>query len=248
MTEKKITDSGYTPRAASNTVTYVLGGIAFVVVIIVVVVAILWQRHNDGPRNDGYGTVKDPAVELSLLDGGAVQLARPEAAPVIDIFEDPMCPYCSDLEDKHGQELAQKIDEGVVAVRYHLINFLDAQSASGDYSTRAVAASRCVAETENARIYSAFHAGLFDPDFQPEEGGDSDPNDTDLADLARTSGSSDLGVECITTGEQRDAAAADSATGRDELADSGARGTPGVLVDGAVVDALGNSEWLVSIG
>jgi hypothetical protein len=55
-------------------------------------------------------------------------------------------------------------------------------------------------------------------------------------------------VECITTGAQRDAAVADATTGRDALAASGARGTPGVLVDGQVVDALGDSEWLATVG
>ncbi|WP_179275930.1 DsbA family protein [Rhodococcus sp. 06-235-1A] len=247
MSQKKISSTKHTPQATSNTVTYVLGGIAFVVVVIVIAVAIMWQSGSDAPRNDGYGTVKNPEVELSLPGDGVVALARPGAQRVIDVYEDPMCPFCGELEVKHGQELAQKIDDGVVAVKYHLVNFLDAQSASGDYSTRAVAASHCVAATENARVYSAFHAGLFDPDFRPEEGGDSDRTDAELADLARSDGASELAVECIVTGSQRDAAVADANTGRDALAASGARGTPGVLVDGQVVDALGDSEWLANI-
>ncbi|KQU53622.1 serine/threonine protein kinase [Rhodococcus sp. Leaf278] len=247
MSQKKTSSTKHTPQATSNTMTYVLGGIAFLVVVIVVVVAIMWQSGSDAPRNDGYGTVKNPEVELSLPGDGVVQLARPGAQRVVDVFEDPMCPFCGDLEVKHGQELAQKIDDGIVAVKYHLVNFLDAQSASGDYSTRAVAASHCVAATENARVYSAFHSGLFDPEFRPEEGADSDRTDAELADLARSSGASDLAVECIVSGAQRDAAVADANTGRDALAASGARGTPGVLVDGQVVDALGDSEWLASI-
>ncbi len=83
--------------------TYVLGGIAFVVVVVVIGVAIMWQSGSDAPRNDGYGTVKNPAVELSLPGDGVVQLSRPEAQRVIDVFEDPMCPFCGDLEVKHGQ-------------------------------------------------------------------------------------------------------------------------------------------------
>ncbi|MCJ0890482.1 DsbA family protein [Rhodococcus sp. ARC_M12] len=247
MSQKKISSTKHTPEATSNTVTYVLGGVAFVVVVIVIVVAIMWQSGSDAPRNDGYGTVKNPAVELSLPGDGVVTLARPGAERVIDVFEDPMCPFCGDLEVKHGQELAQKIDDGVVSVNYHLVNFLDPQSASGDYSTRAVAASHCVAETENARVYSAFHSGLFDPEFRPEEGGDSDRTDAEIAELARSVGASDLATECIVSGAQRDSAVADANIGRDALAASGARGTPGVLVDGEVVDALGDSEWLASI-
>ena len=83
MSEKKTSSTKHTPQASSNTVTYILGGIAFLVVVAVVVVAILWQRGSDAPRNDGYGSVKNPEVELSLPGDGVVVLARPGAQRVI---------------------------------------------------------------------------------------------------------------------------------------------------------------------
>lgn len=247
MSQKKASSVRHTPQPQSNKATYVLGGIAFVAVVAVIVVAIVWQRGDDAPRNDGYGAVRNPAVELTVLDDGVVQLSAPGAERTVDIFEDPLCPFCGELEVKHGQELAQKIDEGVVEVRYHLLNFLDPSSGSGDYSTRATAASHCVAETGDARAYSQFHAGLFDPSFQPAEGADSDRTDDELADLARSSGAPEPAAECIVSGELREAASADAAAGREALAESGAAGTPGVVVDGQVVDALGDSEWLESV-
>lgn len=250
VSQNRTSGAKYTPRPTSNTFTYVLAGIALVVVVVVVVVAILWQRGGNEPRNDGYGSVNNPAVGLSVLDDGVVQLGVQGAPNTIDIFEDPMCPFCGELEVKHGQELAQKIDEGAVTVRYHMVVLpqLNQASASGNYSSRAVAASQCVAESGDAIVYSAFHATLFSVEFQPEENGDADHTDSDLADMAERSGADDSVTECITSGEQADAAAADAETARTALATAGAAGTPGVLVDGQIVDALSDSSWVESIG
>lgn len=250
VSQKRTSGAKYTPQPTSNTFTYVLAGVALVVVVAVVIVAILWQRGGDEPRNDGYGSVSNSAVELTVLDDGVVQLSAPGAANTVDIFEDPMCPFCGQLEVVHGQELAQKIDEGTVGVRYHLVVLpqLNEVSASGDYSTRAVAASHCVAESSDALVYSAFHSTLFSSEFQPEERGDSDHTDTELAEMARQSGASDAAFDCITSGAQIDAAATDAETARTALAATGASGTPGVLVDGQLVDALGDSGWVEAIG
>lgn len=249
VSQKRTSGTKYTPQPTSNTFTYVLTAIAFVAVVAVVIVAIVWQRGADEPRNDGYGSVRNSAVELTVLDDGVVQLAAPDADTVVDIFEDPMCPFCGELEVAHGQELAQKIDEGVVAVRYHMVALpnLDAASASGNYSTRAVAASQCVAESEDAVVYSAFHSTLFSADFQPAEGGDTDHTDGQLAEMARQSGAGDDAAECITSGAMMDTAAANAEAARAALAASEAPGTPGVFVDGAMVDALGDSEWVENI-
>ncbi|MGA9870818.1 MAG: thioredoxin domain-containing protein [Rhodococcus sp. (in: high G+C Gram-positive bacteria)] len=250
MSQKRASSAKYTPQPTSNTFTYVLAGIALVVVVVVIVVAIMWQRGGDEPRNDGYGSVKNSAVESTVSDDGTVQLAVPGVSRMVDIFEDPMCPFCGELEVKHGQELAQKIDEGTLGVRYHLVVLpqLDQVSASGNYSSRAVAASHCVAESENAVVYSAFHRTLFSTEFQPEERGDTDHTDAELADMARQSGAGDSTFECIVSGAAAEAAAANAETARADLAASGAAGTPGVLVDGQLVDALGDSEWVQAIG
>lgn len=250
VSPQKTSGSKYTPQPTSNAFTYVLAGIAVVVVIVVVVVAILWQRGGDEPRNDGYGSVRNPAVELAVLDDGVVQLGVAGAGAQVDIFEDPMCPFCGQLEVGYGQELAQKIDEGTVSVRYHMVVLpqLNQVSASGDYSSRAVAASRCVAQSSNAIVYSAFHATLFSSDFQPDENGDTDHTDAELADMATQSGGGVDVAQCITSGELSASAAADAETARTALSAAGAAGTPGVLVDGVLVDALGDSEWVASIG
>lgn len=244
---KKVERVKYSPEPTSNKFTYILGGIAVVVIGALVIGGVLWSSGSTDPRNDGYGTVKNNAVEVTLEDDGAILLGRPDATTTIDLYEDPMCPYCAELEHKHSQELAQAIDEGTVAVRYRILAFLDRMSSSGDYSTRSVAAAQCVAEGGDAIAFSAFHDRLLSPDNQPSEGGNEDLDNAGLAQMAREAGASDEVAQCITDGARVESAAADAEAGRQMLATTGAAGTPAVIHDGEVVDALGNENWVVEL-
>ncbi|MFC9837115.1 DsbA family protein [Rhodococcus sp. NPDC127530] len=234
----------YNPQPESSRSTYILGGLAVLVIAVLVIGGVIWQSNRSKPRNDGYGGVQNSEVQVALQDDGVVRLGRPDAATTVDLFEDPMCPYCAELENKNGQELAQAIDDGKVAVRYHILNFLDQLSASGDYSTRAVAASECIAESGDALAYSAFHAALFSPSNQPKENGSSDHTNEELAQIAGDAGASDAAAQCITTGAKVEQARAHAEAGRQALAASGATGTPAVVEDGTVIDALSNENWV----
>lgn len=247
MSAKQVKPVKYNPQPESSRSTYILGGLAIVVIAAVVIGGVLWQSDRDKPRNDSYGSVQSSDVQVVLQDNGVTLLGKPGAPVTIDVYEDPMCPYCAELEHKNGQELAQKIDEGSVAVRYHILNFLNQLSASGDYSTRAVAAAQCVAATGNGRAYSAFHAALFSPDNQPAEKGSSDHSNDQLAQIARDSGASDEAAQCIASGARVEQAAADAEVGRQGLAASGATGTPAVINNGVVIDALGNENWVTEL-
>ncbi|GGG05904.1 hypothetical protein GCM10007304_19980 [Rhodococcoides trifolii] len=247
MTDKKARPSKYNPQPTSSKSTYILGGLAILVIAAVVIGGVFWQKSRSEPRADGYGTVQNADVQIAVLEQGIVSVGLPSATKTVDVYEDPMCPYCAELENTHGQELAQKIDAGAVTVRYHMLDFLNQLSASGDYSTRAVAASQCVAASESAVVYSKFHSTLFAPDFQPAEKGSSDHSNDDLAQLARDSGGSDASAQCITNGAQASSAASNAAAARQALAATGSSGTPTVVVDGGIVDALGNKNWVADL-
>ncbi|HLS75807.1 MAG TPA: thioredoxin domain-containing protein [Nocardia sp.] len=236
----------YTPRPMSSATTYALGGVALAMIVLIVFAVFRWGSSDAEIRNDGYGAVRDPAVQVTLREDGVILLGRPGAQPVLDVFEDPLCPACGTLERVYGQEIAQKVDEGALSLAHHYVAFLDAKSGSGDYSTRAVAATRCVAATGDGPLYARFHDALFVTD-QPAEG-KSDHSDEALADLARTAGAPDTAVDCITTAAQRPAAekAVESA-----LADLNARlddnaATPALFHGDTRLDA-NNAEWVVEL-
>jgi len=247
VSAKKVRPVRYSPEPTSNKFTYILGGIAIVVIAVLVVGGVMWSSRSSDARNDGYGSVQNAAVQVTLEDDGAILVGLPDAATTVDLFEDPMCPYCAELEHKHGQEIAQAVDDGKLAVRYRMLAFLDRMSSSGTYSTRAVAASQCVAESGDAVVFSAFHGAMMSPDNQPAEGGKSDIDNAGLAQMARDAGASDEVAQCIADGARVEQAAADAEAGRQLLATTGAAGTPAVVHEGVVVDALGNGDWLVEL-
>ncbi|ORA35431.1 hypothetical protein BST20_17710 [Mycobacterium branderi] len=139
-----------------------------------------------------------PAVALTELDDG-VQIGYPTASLTIDIFDEPICPPCSKFVTSSVTDLQRAVSEHKIVVRYHLLNFLDDRSASGDYSTRAVTASYCVAQTKDPQMYTNFYVDLFASNFQPAEGAGTDRTDAELAHLATSVGAPPSVSDCITS-------------------------------------------------
>ncbi len=238
--------SNYTPRPMSSATSYALGGVALALIALIVFLAFRSGRDEPAVRNDGYGPVRDPGVVAVLQPDGVVLLGKPGAPKTIDVYEDPLCPACGGLERVYGQELAQKLDEGKLAVRYHYVNFLDPKSSSKDYSTRAIAANECVAEAGNGPVYAKFHELLF-ASKQPKEGGD-DLSNEELSVLARDAGAQEQAVQCIATGAKVESAKAHAKAATDDLNArlDGPAATPSVF-DGTNKVDVNNEEWVAQL-
>ncbi|MGC0364731.1 protein-disulfide isomerase [Rhodococcus sp. 27YEA15] len=237
------TKNKYNPEPVSSKSTYIIGGLAVLVIAALVIGGVLWTNSKNTPQNDGYGSVQNSAVDVTVQDGGVVLLGLPDAKTTIDLFEDPLCPACAALEHLSGQAVAAAIDDGHIAVRYHMLDFLNQLSSSGDYSTRAGAALTCVAESGDALAYSAFHTTLFATGTQPEENGKSDHTNDELAQIARDAGASADAASCISSGSGVEAAATNAATASAALTAAGSNGTPTVVADGKIV-STSNSNWV----
>ncbi len=226
---------GYQPRASSSASTYVLVGVGAVVILALVVGGILWNSSRDPERAD----------EAVLSENAALIIGTPSAPLTIDVFEDFMCPYCRTFEQQSAPAIATAIGNDSLRVRYHLLTFLNRQSSSGNYSSRAAGAAQCVGEAENRDVFLRFHAALFED--QPEEGGSSDHSNADLARIAGEQGASAATQQCIADGarvEQADAAAKQSQTQLSK-ATGGQAATPTVLSGGEPVDGImDGTAWL----
>ncbi|MFI9509658.1 DsbA family protein [Nocardia sp. NPDC052566] len=230
----------------SNRTTYALGAVALVLIAGIVVLALKWGRDGVAIRNDGYGPVRDPGVHSVLAPDGTITLGKADAAKTIDVYEDPICPGCGSMERTYGQEIAQKIDEGKLAVRYHLVNFLDPKSGSKNYSTRAIAANECVAEAGSGPVYSKFHELLFTSK-QPKEGGGDLSND-ELGAIAREAGATEPVIQCVTAGTKVAAAKINAKTAMDALtAKLGDKAATPAVYDGDTKIDVNDSEWVVSL-
>ncbi|MEV0343888.1 thioredoxin domain-containing protein [Nocardia sp. NPDC050713] len=238
--------SNYTPRPMSSATSYALGGVALALIVLIVFLAFRSGRDEPDVRNDGYGPVRDPGVQAVLQPDGVVVLGKPGTPKTIDVFEDPLCPACGALERVYGQELAQQLDEGKLAVRYHYVNFLDPKSSSEDYSTRAIAANECVAEAGNGPSYAKFHELLF-ASKQPKEGGD-DLSNEQLSGLAREAGAPEPIVQCVASGAKVADAKVHAKAATDDLTArlDGPAATPSVF-DGSNKVDVNNEEWVVEL-
>ncbi|MQY28992.1 serine/threonine protein kinase PknE [Nocardia aurantia] len=207
----------------------------------------LSRRHHIDPI--AVTTTTPPAATpgIQLLDDG-VRIGVANAPTTIDMFNEPICPPCGKLLTNYSPDIQSGIDSGRLAVRFHLLHFLDDSSASRNYSTRAVAATRCVAQSGDAMVYLKTYQGLFTPAFQPAENGRTDHTDLELAQLARSVGASSATTDCITSGRLMDLARATADQGEDKLDQLEPAGfsTPAVFQGTVKVDT-GRSDWVTRL-
>ncbi|RIJ69398.1 DsbA family protein [Nakamurella silvestris] len=232
-------------KSSGNRTAWVIGAGALVVVIAVAVVGIVLANRETKAVSDGYGSSQAVAT---IDTNGVITLSSGSPAVTIDVFEDPICPYCGAFEQKFGQQIAQSIDQGKLAVRYHLMNFLDASSASKDYSTRASAALMCVAQKSGSTpgVYGKFHDLLFSSGTQPKEGSSSDHTNAELAQFATDSGAG-AAADCITSGTNVDLVKSSFAQSQATLTSViGGVSSPVVLKDNVAVNTQ-NADWLTNL-
>ena len=228
----------YQPRSNSSVVAYVLGGVALLVVAVVVIGGIVWNSHRG----------KQDVDDSVLSENAAMIIGNADAPHTIDIFEDFQCPVCKQFEAQSGESITKAIESGQLRARYHMLNFLNSQSSSGDYSSRAAGALQCVAEGENRDVFLKFHTALYEQ--QPAEGGSSDHSNADLARIAGENGASDATQKCVSDGAKVDQANTNAEQSQTQLskATGGQVGTPTVLSGGEVVpNILNGPQWLETL-
>src|SRR3954449_5503889 len=121
------------------------------------------------------------AVARTAPGGGGVQAAPPRVpahttpegdgvvvstGPIpVDAYIDFQCPFCRAFELSSGEALRAMAAEGLIALVYHPMDFLD-EASTNHYSSRAASASGCASDAgrfmEYARVLFAH---------QPPEGG-----------------------------------------------------------------------------
>jgi len=120
----------------------------------------------------------EPAAEATGTETDAFTLA--DGAVDIHIYVDYLSPGAGEFQRANARQLAGWISEGAVAVTYHPVALLTANSNGTKYSQRAAAAAACVATHSPVQFYDFNHELLVG---QPEVDTDGLGN-VELADLA----------------------------------------------------------------
>lgn len=179
--------------SSSNGMWIALGALA-VVIVLGAAGFVVAQRMGAFDKEAVAISFDETADELISLDENGAITVGADGLPQVDLYEDFMCPACGQFEAQYGERIAQEVNDGNLQVTFRFLNFLDRTSASGEYSTRALAAIQCVATLDTVENFMAAHTAFFQN--QPAEGG-GDRTAAELAGFARDAGVNDEAVACI---------------------------------------------------
>ncbi len=184
--------------------------------------------------------LSQPGVALSE-DGFGIIAGATDAPVQIDLFTEPQCSHCADLQFEFGDEIKAHVESGRLAVTYRPLTFL-VDDTGIDYSAVVTNAMFLAADP-------ATEAGPFQQFVQTLWANQNlaygDYTDEDFARLARASGLSDHIVDNISAAKAAvDPYDVDSANG-DLLYEAQGEGTPLVydLNQQQIVD-IGDADWL----
>ena len=217
---------------------------ALIAIAVLVLGGVIFFTQRGGESNPiEFGQTADPQIEIT--EQGVVAVGD-TAAPTVQIWEDFMCPACGSFEQQFGERLAQEVEGGNLRVEYHMLNFMDRQSGSGGYSTRALAAVQCSAANDSLDTFFDVKNAFFAQ--QPAGGGDL--TESQLANAADSAGASDDSVACIGNVESNGGTdkAADTANNSQRTIQEVTSNvsTPTVAFEGETVE-FSNPAWIDQI-
>ncbi|GGM18592.1 DsbA family protein [Nakamurella endophytica] len=227
----------------------IVGGLVIAAITTVVVIGLIINAQQ-GEATSTYGPSTESTATLTADGVITVSSAGHVPRATLDVYVDPLCEACAFFEQQFGQEINDNVDNGALVVRYHMLTFLDGNSASGNYSTRASAALMCIARDVRTRAggFRSYLESLFATHTQPQDKGSTDLANAQLAQLAVNSGAGSSTASCITSGATTASAKAESTAGQRQLIAAIGRNwsTPTVLQDGKPVN-INTRGWLTSL-
>ena len=142
-----------------------------------------------------------PPVEI-VEDGFGIKIGYPDAAVQLELYTEPQCNHCADLQTDFGDQLRQHIALGELAVTYRPLTFLD--SGANLHSDRvANAMFEAAFPSEGGAVATdaiAFQIFVEEAWTKYDAGADH-PSTDELAEMARTAGLPDDVAERIEAGE-----------------------------------------------
>jgi protein-disulfide isomerase len=176
--------------------------------------------------------------------GDAIEIGDPNALGVVDLYVDPMCPFSGRMVREQGDEIGRRIEDGTLRVNLRFVDFLEKYSASKTYDSRAIYAAYVVADqSRSSDVTWRFVQQIFSAEHQPEEGGPTDLDNGQLAELANRVGAplpaQDLVRLGLPIGFDARAIAGNNLAVLREFPEPG---VPLVVINGGPVD--GESDWL----
>jgi protein-disulfide isomerase/uncharacterized membrane protein YphA (DoxX/SURF4 family) len=161
-----------------------------------------------------------------------VTVGNPQAPVTVDIYEDPQCPICNQLEQSGlSTDLAAKVKATSIKVNYHVMSFLDSASNGNKYSSRAANALYCAADVSPdafVKLHNIMYGKTNGKDNQPAENSNGVPDSTLIAWGKQAGITSANFSTCVTSNQHKDLVAGVT----DAASKAKVTGTPTVFVNG----------------
>ncbi|CAN5390968.1 hypothetical protein BH10ACT8_BH10ACT8_22280 [soil metagenome] len=217
---------------------YVLGGTS-VAVVLIILIAIGVQG--------GRAKIATTANTANASTSTGVRVGNQQAPVQVDLYEDPLCPICKQLEQSGlSTDLAAKVTATTVKVNYHVMSFLDSSTNGNRYSTRAANALYCASDSSPdafVKLHEIMYGKTSGKDNQPAEGSNGVPDSTLLA-WGKDAGitSADYST-CVTTEQHKSLVLGVT----DAASKANVTGTPTVFVAGSRVGSLNSVPTLAQV-
>lgn len=143
----------------------IVASLAIVAVVVLVIVNSI-KPAGPGPANMASDGIQISqgfiATETAALKAEADPIPNVRAEGILDIqmYVDYLCPICGQFEKTNGPYISSLLENGGTTVEIHPIAILDRLSQGTKYSTRAVNAAACVADSSPNQFFD-FHNALF---------------------------------------------------------------------------------------
>lgn len=202
--------------------------VAIVAIVVVLIGAAGWGVKS---LSDANTKQSDLVAPQNLVDGGfefTGATAAQEDAPVVEVFEDFLCPHCGEFEAGPASAfLKQKADAGEIVLRFHPMTIMDGVADDGP-AHDVMNAAVCAASEQGGEAFWDVHSALFGAQLYSTN---QAPSSSDL--IALTEGAGVSGLEaCIRSGQY----VPWLSQAREDGADKGVTGTPSVIVDGTKIE------------
>ncbi|MDX2376605.1 DsbA family protein [Microbacterium sp. LRZ72] len=201
--------------------------VAVVVVLVGAGAVVVWMNNQ--------ASAPGPAPDAAIVNEETGAIAVGDGETVVATYIDFMCPICNQFEEIYGETLNELVADDSITLEYHPVAILDNVSQGTEYSTRAANALYCVAESSPEAVTPFVQAMYAN---QPAEGS-AGLTDEQIIEIAETAGATGV-TECIEGGTYERYVATQTANMPAD--ETGARGTPTVLVDGERLTLTGDPQ------
>lgn len=215
--------------------------VAIVAVVVVLIGVAAWGITSINKENKKNDVVIEPRnlVDQSVPYVPAENVVVAENAPVVEVFEDFLCPACGQFDAYMGPTLKAAAEAGEIRLRFMPFSFLHNMSTN-DYSHRAMNLAMCVVDEKGPEAFWDVKAALFAN--QPAEGGPG-PEDDELLELA--AGAGVTGIEACVTKQK-------FVPWIDEIKDTFSKerkisGTPTMHINGKESDARSPEDFAAAV-